>query len=426
MVQDASNTLRYRYIANRFAVEEHEWPPYQPKHYTTLALIHHKGKPTDTTVLSVLAAEGNLTVDSKSKEIYRNTTKNISDLFTAQKNSDGSTFEPNTILIEGAPGIGKTVLSKEIAYQWGCNNLLNSKQLLLLIFLRSFKSDSVSSIDILLQHIFKFNEIAINIAKYVFENKGEDLAIVLDGYDELSEEDRTNSFITDIIYRRILPKCLLVVTSRPTASLHLHNHTDCRIEVVGFTEEDRLDYIRTVCPSSHENIVEYLQSNPTINALCYIPLNMTILLCLAQNDISKLPISQTELYQKFIELTIKRFLKKTGNSFSAGTTSLFNLSPECSQLFKELARFAFKALEQDQLVFTFADLKEICPNLTNTPSNWNGLGLLNSVKSFGFDENVTYHFLHFSIQEYMAAYHISTLSNKQQIKLLKNTFWSVR
>ena len=78
------------------------------------------------------------------------------------------------------------------------------------------------------------------------------------------------------------------------------------------------------------------------------------------------------------------------------------------------------------IVFTLAELKKICPNLTSRPSNWNGLGLLDSVKSFDHGETVTYNFLHFSIQEYMAAYHISTLPNSQQIKFLKNTFWLIR
>ena len=40
--------------------------------------------------------------------------------------------------------------------------------------------------------------------------------------------------------------------------------------------------------------------------------------------------------------------------------------------------------------------------------------------------DVTFHFLHFSIQEYMAASYISTLSDNQQIKLLNKTFWDHR
>jgi len=39
------------------------------------------------------------------------------------------------------------------------------------------------------------------------------------------------------------------------------------------------------------------------------------------------------------------------------------------------------------------------------------------------NEEVMFHFLHFSIQEYMVAYYISTLSDSKQVKLLRKTFW---
>jgi len=98
-----------------------------------------------------------MSVESKSKlnqnEAYINSTKHVADLFTAKRNSDGSTFFPSSILVEGAPGIGKTMLSKEIAYQWASNNILHSKTLLFLSFLQNFKSSNVSSLETFLEHI---------------------------------------------------------------------------------------------------------------------------------------------------------------------------------------------------------------------------------------------------------------------------------
>jgi len=61
---------------------------------------------------------------------------------------------------------------------------------------------------------------------------------VFDGYDEISEEDRKHSIIADIIYHKVFAKCCLVITSHPTASSNLHSIVDCRVEIVGFTEED--------------------------------------------------------------------------------------------------------------------------------------------------------------------------------------------
>lgn len=428
MYVDATTYLRKQYIGNRFAVSEDDWPPYQPKHYTTLALIHHEDC-TDVGVISVtqeLATKGDISKLSSvdSTETHAKATKSVSDIFAFMT----PTSSPSMLLVEGAPGIGKTVLAKEIAFQWATNKLLNSVKFLLLVFLRNFHSGNVRSVEGFMLHIFRNGRIANDIGDYLFKTNGKDLAIVFDGYDEISEKDRTDSFVADIIKRVVFPECLLVITSRPTASSHLRSIVNCRVEVVGFTEEDRLAYIKAAIPDSHEKIEAlqlYLQSNPTINSLCYIPLNMTILLCLSIKDIKNLPKTQTELYERFIDMTIIRFLQKQG--YNCNTLGLSELPHPHNEVFKELSCFAFKALKNDQLVFTLAELKANCPNLTS--SNWNGLGLLKSAKYFDYNnskEELTCHFLHFSIQEYMAAYYISNLSSNEQIRLLKSTFWTIR
>ncbi|XP_065916596.1 uncharacterized protein [Dysidea avara] len=441
-VQEAFSVLRDRYVTGRFYMSGNHWPPYQPKHYTTLALIHYKEAYADTKVISIkkLAIKGKAIpgeCDSSPTEFDGIGTrsggdifKNISELFALPSTADKSTFDSGFILIEGVPGIGKTILSKEIAYQWANRNLLENKKLLFLVFLRNIRSTTVKSIEEFVKHILKSGEMAPSIRKYLRESKGKDLVVVLDGYDELSEEDKKDSYIADIISRQVLSHCLLVVTSRPIASLPLRHIADCRLEIVGFTEEDRLDYIKSALSNSRdrvEDLQDYLKSNPTINALCYIPLNMTILLCLCKKGIGNLPKTQTEMYKKFIVMTITRFLQKVDKNVSdIGIVNLNNLPHPHNEILQELSRFAFEALKCDKLVFKLDEIQEICPSLTTIPSNWNGLGLLNSV-TYVEDgiKYVTYHFLHFSIQEYMAAYYMSTLSKNMQIKLLKRTFWLV-
>ena len=171
----------------------------------------------------------------------------------------------------------------------------------------------------------------------------------------------------------------------------------------------------------------YLQSNPTINALCYIPLNMTALLCIAENGINTLPKTQTEMYYKFIEMTIVHFIKKYEKSNTI--VNIVKLFDPYDKMFLELVMLAYKALKTDKIVFTLPEIKEGCPNLTMTSSNWNGLGLLKAVQYFSAEmgnDQVTFHFLHFSMQEYMAAWYISTLSDSKQIKILQKTFWEHR
>ena len=206
------------------------------------------------------------------------------------------------------------------------------------------------------------------LTDYLLHTEGEDAVIIFDGFDELSEESRKECIIIDIINRRILNKCCLVITSRPTASLNLHGSVDRRVEIVGFTEEDRLDYIQAAlknCDEQVKAVQHYLQSNPTINALCYIPLNMTILLCLVEDGIDRLPKYQTEMYKNFIEMTIIRFIKKHEKNFNT-IIDITNLAHPHDKVFVELAKLAYKALESDKIVFTLPEINQGCPNLTMT------------------------------------------------------------
>ena len=312
-VQSAANHLYENYTRGRFYYTPNEWPPYHPKHYTTLALIHHKGKHVNAEVISIaenLATEGNLIKNQPLSCNINYERKNVSELFPTSLES------PYFLFIEGAPGIGKTVLSKEIAYQWAKKMLLKCKKLVFLLFLRDPSIKQVKSLEHLIQHVFEGTKVVSSVLEYLFQSEGKDLVIIFDGYDEMSEEDRNNSLLAKIIKRNVLPKCDIIITSRPSTSLYLRDVADCRVEVLGFTEKDRLDYIQHALEGSDnkiEDLKRYLQSNSTINALCYIPLNMTILLCLFKEmntlprnmDLEStgnigLPNSQTEMYEKFI------------------------------------------------------------------------------------------------------------------------------
>ena len=433
IVHPAANHLQERYIKSRFNYTPNEWPPYHPKHYTTLALIHHNGKHVNTEVISVtqeLVTEGNLSKSCPPSDNISYHSKDISKLFPT--NLISSYF----LLIEGAPGIGKTVLCKEIAYQWAENKLLKFKELVFLLFLRDPTIKQLMSLKSLIQYFFGSPKIASDLSVYFFHSKGKGLVFVFDGYDEMSEEDRNNSLVAKIISRDILPDCDLVITSRPSASLCLRDMADCRVEVLGFTEEDRLDYIQHALKGTNDKIEAlqfYLQSNSTINALCYVPLNMTILLCLFEevnslpcntsglDSIEKLPNTQTEMYEKFILMTITRFIKKSNEAFSGKYLTFSDLPEQYYKAFNELLYLAYYALTKDQIVFSYNDeVIQTCPILKY--GNWEGLGLL---KATEYVNNVSFHFLHFSVQEYLAAYYIALQSDNFQVQLLKDTFWDI-
>ena len=153
---------------------------------------------------------------------------------------------------------------------------------------------------------------------------------------------------------------------------------------------------------------------------------MVVLLFLYNLGIT-LPKSSTGLYNNFICQTICRHHAKSGGKPLKGNVySLADLSEPYKATIKQLALLAYEGLSNNKLVFSFDEIKASCINVTVVPEAINGYGLLQTVKHFGLtNETLTFNFLHFTIQEYLAAYYVITsVQPEEELFLLQNKFWS--
>ena len=417
-VRSHSDYLKGRYKCTRFTNEQDEWPPDQPKHFTSLALIHHKGGHTEREVIAITKAtdnddamsSGNASSEPSQEQVK--ISKDIKEIFVLSEDDDDD--GPHSILIEGAPGIGKTILSKEISIQWANGQSLVNTVLLFLIFLRDPVVRTITSLKDLVKYYYRFDESSNNIANscadYLVHSGGVHVTLVLDGYDEYPENLRQNGFISDILQHKVLPYCHLVITSRPHASAHLRTNRDRYIKILGFTKEDRQEYIEDSLKEKQDvdKLVEYLDNHLTINSLCFIPFNMTVLLWLYKQGII-LANSSTELYNHFICHTIRHHLTKY-HILHDNFVDLSVLEDPYRQVIQQLAFLSYKALEKNQLTFTLVEIKTVCPQIDEIPGALNGFGLLYVVEHFGIKQNTTLNFVHLTVQEFLAAYHITCLS----------------
>ena len=188
------------YTQNRYAPDIDDWPPYHPKHYTPLTIIHHTGRCSE----SEIAAVANELTTSKSN-IRSSTIKSINDIFVRFERNESY---PYRILIEGAPGIGKTILSKEIAFQWANRTILTNKTLLFLVFMRDPEIQKITSVKLLASYFFESESLVSVITDWLVETNGQYLTIVIDGYDEVSEDNRS-SLVSGIISRKKVVKVWL-------------------------------------------------------------------------------------------------------------------------------------------------------------------------------------------------------------------------
>ena len=468
MASKLSGHVKEVYKATRFSVVKDTWPPVKPKNYTPLVLLYHEDehimkdnfaitKALHSGCISDVISVTNavpMTFQSEVwhslhgrrkqiiqphplynhkelKEVLRTskTTKEVSEILAPLKKVSDN---PQTIIIEGAPGIGKTILLKHIAYCWAEKRMLQNYELVLLVYLRDSTVQKMSSLEDLFQYFCKpygsnATKNAVKCSEYFLQNGGKTLILLLDGYDELPTELKHNSLIADILNRHILPCCGLVVSSRPHASILLREQATLRVDILGFTEEEQKQYIKDSLndQAEIEELTTYLEHHIIIASLCYVPFNIVLLLFLYKQKVC-LPKNATELYNMFICLTICRNISKHGNRLNNAIKDINNLPEPYNEYIQQLSKLALHGLNKSQLIFTFDEIKQFYPHLKeSTPEHINAFGLLQAIEHVSiFQPTTTFSFLHLSVQEFLAANHIPTLTPNDELSILKKYFWS--
>ena len=443
-----SNRVSHINVQTRFMVDDSTWPPEQLPSYTPLLFIHHQGHRTleQVEAMAELMYTGDfgkvtgnksamkcdaLDNNEKFHKLLHTTRSSVTKEITEILSPLEKNTEPALILIEGAPGIGKSVLLKEIAYKWGKKQLLQKFELVLLVSLRDPSLQQIKSVSNLLQLFYKGDEKVSEVVsacdEYLSRNDGKNLTLLLDGYDEYPSHLQEASLIADILKRQVLPHCGLVVSSRPHASEHLRKHATIVVDILGFTETERECYIKQALPDQPhkvEELTQYLHQQPSVDSICFSPFNMVVLLYLYKLGIS-LPKNSAELYHHFICSTVCRHLSKIGNPLTQNITDLTNLPEPYNRIIKQLSKLSLEALNSSQLIFTLDEITTACPDIAAIPGAINGFGLLQAVQHFGlYAKMMTLNFIHFTIQEFLAAHYISNLPPSEELNTIIAKFWS--
>ena len=415
-----SGHMKGRYCSMRlkkYKEEKDPWPPIKTKSYVTLALVHQKELQTrqETTATIYLRTKGD--IDEIPHTIGAQKLTDIAQIFDPV-----SGRVPNSILIEGHAGIGKTTLVKEICTQWAEGKLLTSDKLVLLLLLRDPNVQKITNVHKLIEHFTSYS--TTELYNELVKNHAVGVTLIIDGFDELTTELRHESFFRHLIEKTFLPKAKIVVTSRPSASACLHDVVDKRIEILGFEQSSKNQYVTEALqdsPSKLEKLQRHFQQYPNIDAICYIPLIMSIIvfLCMCQPD--ELPPTATKMYASFILHTICHYLKRVRKiPEDKIINKLEQFPPVVSIALQDLEKTAFDGLVEDKIVFTVKELPVFC---WHDPTCY---GLLQSTECYSAEEIGTptqsFNFLHLGVQEYFAAKYVTTLPEDRVYTLLKESF----
>ena len=319
------------------------------------------------------------------------------------------------ILVEGDAGIGKTSLTFRISEDWADGKLFQQFELLLLLPLRQTEVSSARSLPDLLELLHSSPSIQDSVARYILENEGEKVLIIADGWDELSEANRReDSFLYKLLFK--MPFISVMLTSRPLASAPLHRLRcfDQFIEIKGFNRASieeciQSEFIDDVDKQKGSRLLERLESNPLVASLCSVPLNCAILCHLWRATEEALPTTMAEMFKKIILNVILRNFSKIPDYDSVMGLPDFDSLPKDPDLqtpWQHLCKFAYEAIEKDQIVFSQRELANFFPQ--DMADSIFSFGLLQSTESiFDVGYEISFNFMHLTFQEYLAALHLA-------------------
>ena len=335
--------------------------------------------------------------------------------------------DPFLLLIEGAQGIGKTTTCKEIAFQWAKYRGLYG-QFTFLISLHEINLGRITTFESFLEEIYHQSTVK-NVAKDLQSSRGKKVMVIIDGYETLFDQQKysVDSYIHRIINREIyeLQQCDLVVSCH-TASVKLYQCNNCtRIELLGFTEKAKHQYIEYALNYDEKYIGElmaYLKEQSTLYSLCYYPLCLCNLVHLFEEckfHGTKLPVDQTEVINKIANRIVLSLSGSKEIHFLPLTTAVGSMPKEYQSILNTIGELAFYSLQAKNIVFKLSDIKSDI-NSADVKKNCLGFLKVNSFQNTDINQ-MLFTFLHISLQEFLAAFYISTLSQCAQI--WRETFW---
>ena len=333
------------------------------------------------------------------------------------------------VLIEGEPGIGKSMLAKELVLRWAnrSDKLINNYDIVFLIQLHFETYHKATSIEDLFVDLDDQSINKTDLHVGIKKRKGAGILWILDGFDELPSHLKRNSMLMNLIKGYILPKSTVIVTSRPVASGHLFIFLDGRnskrISIRGFNstmiEEYALKYFNDKDKASKFH--SYYNGNLVIESMLYNPLHCFIV-CTIFNDFiatnnEQYPKTMTSLYNHYVRIVLKRHLIKTGlisdTNYEMPPQLMLETDfndPTLQSVWKDfslLSKIAYNGVMNQQYIFG----KEL-HYVTK-------LSMMDTIVNFYvFEKDESSSFLRTTLQEYFAAVYL--VNNKLNVTMKNN------
>ncbi|XP_026542117.1 NACHT, LRR and PYD domains-containing protein 6 [Notechis scutatus] len=328
-------------------------------------------------------------------------------------NPDKYGLIPQVVVLQGAAGIGKTIMTKKIMFDWASQLLYQDKfDYAFYISNREInlhaESQKTSIVEIISSEWLKCHEVN-NVIRNILKNE-EKLLFIIDGIDELrySFDQSENYFCTDpwkkepvriilssLFKKKLLPKSSLIITTRLMALEKLHRCLEQprNFEILGFSTQEREEYFYKFFENEDQAMqaFRFVKQNDMLFTMCVIPLVSWIICTVMKQemergkDLQKAPCTLTAIYVLYFSSLLKFHHKESKRDVQTNV--------------KGLCALAAEGVLKQQIMFMKEEVRK--HNLDQGDS----LPLFLNQNLFKRDIDCiqTYSFIHLSFQEFFAA-----------------------
>ena len=342
---------------------------------------------------------------------------------------DGGSHQAKSkvVLIEGPAGSGKTTLSWHVCREWAAGRLFQEFPLLIYTSLEDRSTHKAECLADLIPH--HSDEVRKAVSSVVSKQDGKGVCFLFDTWDQVPPTLRgKNSFLFQFITgtaTKKLPHCSVIAMSRPVAAGLLYPHLTVHVNNRGFRPEKLEEFICASLEdsSTKQKLFQQLREKTQVNDLCTLPINAAIVVHLFRcSSYSTLPSTRTGIFKELVSSLLRRHMQqRTDHGLEQWEEEEFeHLPADVLQEFKSVCRLAFHGVIRDKNIFFLDSLRQL--GLTHPSSP---LGLMQAQQQLtGFRPHHQYSFLHYAVQEFLAAYHISKFSEKEQTKAVRQILHS--
>ena len=344
--------------------------------------------------------------------------------------TDGNVKHPESILLTGKAGIGKTLFCQKLIRDWADGKLFQSQTNVQVpdfkfAYLLTFRQLNLLGDDrVTLREILNRSSVLddrSNIDESLFEyivDHADEVLIIIDGYDEYSQQDFIATNLDDqypnnaqeempvaalcakLIKGKILRGSSVMITSRPDESDKMKDEIgfDRYVEITGFSEQQVKEYIEKYFKENKrmkKAVIDHITKNDNLVSCAHIPV-LCFLMCSyfeyilnESMNTDALPVKTSDLYFEVVNMFLQKHTRKKG------------ISPE--DTLDKLSQLAAQLLLEKRFLFVEEDAKNIT---SEEVENLRASGLLHCGPPFRKSFSVTtkhFCFTHLTLQEYLAA-----------------------